>query len=80
MKLLKRVQEFAAFTKNEQKIFLFLSVIFVAGVSIKAYRAYFAPQPVRQFDYSASRQRIRRTLEAPDVDIFRRWNERLHET
>ncbi len=53
MKLLKRVQDFAAFTKNEQKIFLFLSVVFIAGVSIKAYRAYFAPQPVRQFDYSA---------------------------
>ena len=53
MKLLKRVQDFAAFTKNEQKIFLFLSIIFVAGVSIKAYRAYFMPQPVRQFDYSA---------------------------
>jgi competence protein ComEA len=54
MKLLKRVQEFAAFTKNEQKIFLFLSIVFVAGVSVKAYRAYFTPPPVRQFDYSAS--------------------------
>ncbi|MGA7159409.1 MAG: helix-hairpin-helix domain-containing protein [Bacteroidota bacterium] len=53
MKLLKRVQDFAAFTKNEQKIFLFLSVVFIAGVSIKAYRTYFVPQPVRQFDYSA---------------------------
>ena len=54
MKLLKRVQEFAAFTKNEQRIFLFLSVVFLAGVSVKAYRAYFTPPPVRQFDYSAS--------------------------
>ena len=54
MKLLKRVQEFAAFTKNEQRIFLFLSVVFVAGVSVRAYRAYFTPPPVRQFDYSAS--------------------------
>ncbi len=54
MKLLKRVQEFAAFTKNEQKIFLFLSIVFIAGVSVKAYRAYFTPPPVRQFDYSAS--------------------------
>ena len=54
MKLLKRVQEFVAFTKNEQKIFLFLSVVFVVGVSVKAYRAYFTPPPVHQFDYSAS--------------------------
>jgi comEA protein len=54
MKLLKRLQEFAAFTKNEQRIFLFLSVVFLAGVSVKAYKAYFSPQPVRQFDYSAS--------------------------
>jgi competence protein ComEA len=54
MKLLKRIQEFAAFTKNEQKIFLFLSVVFIAGVSVKAYRAYFVAQPVPQFDYSAS--------------------------
>ena len=54
MKLLKRVQEFAAFTKNEQRIFLFLSIIFIAGVSVKVYRAYFTPPPVRQFDYSAS--------------------------
>jgi comEA protein len=54
MKLLKRVQEFAAFTKNEQKVFLFLSVVFLAGVSIKAYKAYFVQEPVHQFDYSAS--------------------------
>ncbi len=54
MKLLKRVQEFAAFTKNEQKVFLFLSVVFLAGVSIRAYKAYFINEPVRQFDYSAS--------------------------
>ncbi len=54
MKLLKRVQEFAAFTKNEQKIFLFLSVVFIAGASVKVYRAYVTPPPARQFDYSAS--------------------------
>jgi comEA protein len=54
MKLLKRVQEFAAFTKNEQKVFLFLSIVFLAGVSIKAYKAYFVQEPVHQFDYSAS--------------------------
>ena len=54
MKLLKRVQEWAAFTKNEQKVFLFLSVVFLAGVSIKAYKAYFVNEPVPRFDYSAS--------------------------
>ena len=53
MNLLKRVQEFAAFTKNEQRIFLFLSVVFLAGVSIRFYKAHFAVQPVRQFDYTA---------------------------
>ncbi|HTR80211.1 MAG TPA: helix-hairpin-helix domain-containing protein [Bacteroidota bacterium] len=53
MNLLKRVQEFAAFTKNEQRVFLFLAVVFVAGVSIKAYKAYFEPVSVKQFDYSA---------------------------
>ncbi len=54
MKLLKRVQEFAAFTKNEQRIFLFLSIVFIAGVSVKVYRAYFTPPPTHQFDYSAA--------------------------
>lgn len=48
------MQEFAAFTKNEQKVFLFLSMVFLAGVSIKAYKAYFAQEPAHQFDYSAS--------------------------
>jgi comEA protein len=71
MKLLKRVQEFAAFTKNEQKIFLFLSVVFVAGVSVKAYRAYFTP-PVHQFDYSVSdkefEERSRYLNAAPPAD------------
>jgi comEA protein len=71
MKLLKRVQEFAAFTKNEQKIFLFLSVVFVAGVSVRAYRAYFTP-PVRQFDYSVSdkefEERSKYLTTAPPAD------------
>lgn len=53
MNLLKRVQEFAAFTKNEQRIFLLLSLIFLAGVSIRLYKAYFVPPPARQFDYTA---------------------------
>ena len=72
MKLLKRVQEFAAFTKNEQKIFVFLSVVFIAGVSVKAYRAYFTPPPVRQFDYAASdkefEERSKYLTAAPPAD------------
>lgn len=54
MKILKQVQDFAAFTKNEQKVFLFLSIVFLAGVSIKAYKAYFVQAPAHRFDYSAS--------------------------
>lgn len=54
MKLFKRLQEFAAFTKNEQKVFLFLSLVFLAGVSVKAYKAYFVGKSDQQFDYSAS--------------------------
>ena len=53
MNLLKRVQEFAAFTKNERRIFLLLSLIFLAGVSIRLYKAYFVPPLARQFDYTA---------------------------
>ena len=52
MNLLKRVQEFAAFTKNEQRIFLFLALVFLAGVSIRFYKAHFISHPVRQFDYT----------------------------
>ena len=72
MKLLKHVQEFAGFTKNEQKIFLFLSIVFIAGVSVKVYRAYVAPPPVRQFDYSASdkefEERSKYLTSAPPAD------------
>lgn len=54
MDLLKRLRDFFAFTKNEQKVFLFLSVILLAGVAVKAYKAYIAPPVQTQFDYSAS--------------------------
>ncbi len=72
MKLLKRIQEFAAFTKNEQKVFLFLSIVFLAGASIKVYKAYFAPQTVRTFDYSVSdkefEERSKRLTAIPQSD------------
>ena len=54
MELFKRLREYFAFTKNEQRVFLFLSVIFMAGVAVKAYKAYIVPKVPVQFDYSAS--------------------------
>jgi len=51
---IKRLQEYFAFTKNEQKVFLFLSIVFLAGVAVKAYKSYIVPQTPAQFDYSVS--------------------------
>lgn len=51
---IKRLQEYFAFTKNEQKVFLFLSLVFLAGVAVKAYKSYIVPQTPVQFDYSVS--------------------------
>ncbi len=52
MPILKRLQEYFAFTKNEQKVFLFLALVFLAGVAIKIYNAYVIPPAAKQFDYS----------------------------
>ncbi len=54
MNILKRFQEYAAFTKNEQKMFLLLSVVFLAGAGIKLYKTYVIPPSAKEFDYSAS--------------------------
>ena len=54
MSPIKRLQEYFAFTKNEQKVFLFLSVVFLAGVAVKVYKAYIVPKASTQFDYSVS--------------------------
>lgn len=54
MKTIKRLQDFFAFTRNEQKVFLFLSVVFLSGVAVKVYKAYIVPQAPVQYDYSAS--------------------------
>ncbi len=51
MDLLKKLKEYFAFTKNEQTVFLFLSVVFLAGVAVKGYKAYIAPEDLPQFDY-----------------------------
>lgn len=52
MKLLKNISEHFAFTKNEQKVFLFLALILIAGAGIKGYQ-YVMSEPQNQlFDYS----------------------------
>ncbi|MFA6455668.1 MAG: ComEA family DNA-binding protein [Bacteroidota bacterium] len=48
----KGLKEYFAFTKNEQKVFLFLSVVFLAGAAVKVYKAYAVPSTT--FDYAAS--------------------------
>jgi competence protein ComEA len=54
MDVFKRLRDFFAFTKNEQKVFLFLSVVFLAGVAVKAYKAYITPPVRTAFNYAAS--------------------------
>lgn len=53
MNLLRKLKEYFAFTKNEQIVFLFLSVVFLAGVAVKGYKAYIVPKSTAQFDYTA---------------------------
>jgi competence ComEA-like helix-hairpin-helix protein len=50
--LLDRLKEYFAFTKNEQKVFLFLSIVFLSGVAITIYKTYVIPPALPQFDYS----------------------------
>lgn len=52
MSFFRRLNEYFAFTKNEQKVFLFLSFIFLSGVAITVYKTYVVPSAVRQFDYA----------------------------
>lgn len=54
MNFLNRLKEYFAFTKNEQKVFLFLSLVFLSGVAVKGYKAYIVPSAPQQFDYSVS--------------------------
>ena len=50
----KRLLEYLAFTKNEQKVFLFLSVVLLSGIAVKAYKAYIVPQTPAEYDYTGS--------------------------
>ena len=52
--MFKRLNEYFAFTKNEQKVFLFLSVVFLSGVAIKIYKTYVIPPEAPRFDYAQS--------------------------
>lgn len=49
----KKVRELFTFTRNEQRIFLFLSVVFVAGAALKLYRSTTEStrHPEAAFDY-----------------------------
>jgi comEA protein len=54
MNIFKRLSEYFAFTKNEQKVFLFLSAVLLTGVAVKAYKAYIVPTSTSSFNYSVS--------------------------
>jgi competence ComEA-like helix-hairpin-helix protein len=54
MNAFRRVRDLFTFTKNEQKIFLFLSVIFLIGAGIKAYRIAVDNPEETRFDYTQS--------------------------
>ncbi len=54
MNIFRRLTEYFAFTRNEQKVFLFLSVVLLSGVAVKVYKAYIVPNHPPQFDYSVS--------------------------
>lgn len=53
MTVFKRINEYFAFTKNEQKVFIFLSAVFLSGIAIKVYNTYVVPSSTNKFDYSA---------------------------
>ncbi len=54
MNAFRKVREYVVFTRNEQKILLFLCVVFLAGAGIKAYRAMTAGEERSGFDYTRS--------------------------
>jgi len=54
MNAFRSIREYFVFTRNEQKILLFLCVVFLAGAGIKAYRAMTAGAERSRFDYTRS--------------------------
>lgn len=54
MNAFRKVRDYFVFTRNEQKIVLFLGVVFLAGAGIKAYRALTAAPAEPPFEYRQS--------------------------
>jgi competence ComEA-like helix-hairpin-helix protein len=54
MNAFRKVREYFVFTRNEQKILLLLSVVFLAGAGIKAYRSLSAAPAEPSFEYAQS--------------------------
>jgi comEA protein len=52
MDIFSKFKNHFVFTKNEQKVFLFLSVVLLAGIGIKYYKNYAGPAENQHFDYS----------------------------
>lgn len=50
--MFNRIRDYLAFTKNEQKVFFFLALVFFAGIAIKVYKSYVVPSSRTPFDYS----------------------------
>ncbi len=57
MNLFRRIQHYFAFTANEQKIFLFLALIFLVGSGIRLYKN-FNSASAPQFDYTKTDQQF----------------------
>ncbi len=49
----ERLRQYVAFTRNEQKVFFILALLFLAGAGIKMYRASRASAEPGAFDYTA---------------------------
>ncbi|MFA6542133.1 MAG: helix-hairpin-helix domain-containing protein [Bacteroidota bacterium] len=50
----KRIQEYFSFTKNEQKVLLVLTLVFLGGIAVKAYKTYVVIETKPPYDYSRS--------------------------
>jgi competence protein ComEA len=67
----ERIRGYVSFTKNEQKIFLVLVLLFLGGTAIKAYKAYVVPTEQPHFEYAESDSvfAARSTTPAPPASL-----------
>ena len=74
MTVFERIRGYVSFTKNEQKILLFLAFLFLVGTAIKAYKAYVAPPEQPHFEYAESDSvfAARSTTPAPPASLTQR--------